>query len=102
MFLFHDHSEFDNVEVTDPYDKKTYTIPERKGSLQQGLEFWEGSVKAGSLLIIHNAHSYDRVVINKVWPNNIIPLMLTTILTFNLSCSGLNVHALKVLNQHMD
>ena len=73
VFLFHDHSEFDNVEVTDPYDKKTYTIPERKGSLQQGLEFWEGSVKAGSLLIIHNAHSYDRVVINKVWPNNIIP-----------------------------
>lgn len=73
VFLFHDHPEFDNVEVTDPYDNKTYTIPKRVGTLEEGLHFWEDSTNSGSLLIIHNARTYDEPVINKVWPDNKIP-----------------------------
>lgn len=73
IFLFHDYPEFDNVSVTDPYDNKVYVIPSRAGSLLEGLKFWEYSVQHGSLLVIHNAHTYDRPVINKVWPDNRIP-----------------------------
>lgn len=73
IFLFHDYPEFDNVTVTDPYDNKVYTIPYRNGSLDDGIEFWEGSVAKGSLLIIHNSCTFDEPVINKVWPNNKIP-----------------------------
>ena len=29
VFLFHDHPEFDNVVVKDPYDNKEYVIPKR-------------------------------------------------------------------------
>ncbi len=73
VFLFHDHPEFDNVEVYDPYDEEHHTIPERKGTLKEGIIFWEESVAAGSKLIIHNARHYDQPVINKIWTNNKIP-----------------------------
>ena len=73
IFLFHDHPEFDNVSVTDPYDNKNYIIPERNGTLEDGVVFWRESVKLGSLLVIHNAHTYDRPVVDKVWPDNQIP-----------------------------
>lgn len=72
VLLFHNHPEFDNVEVKDPYDKKTYIIPPRKGTLDEGISFWEKAVKHGSKLIIHNAYGYDKHVIDKIWPNNSI------------------------------
>ena len=73
VYLFHNHPEFDGVSIVDPYDNNTYTIPVRDGTLDQGIDFWEGSVALGSNLVIHNAHAYDRPVINKIWPNNKIP-----------------------------
>lgn len=72
VLLFHNHPEFDNVEVKDPYDNKTYTIPPRKGTLDDGIKFWEKAVKHGSKLIIHNAYGYDKHVIDKIWPSNTI------------------------------
>ncbi|QHZ59827.1 DNA polymerase I [Alteromonas phage vB_AmeM_PT11-V22] len=72
VLLFHDHPEFDNVEVTDPYDNKTYTIPARVGTLDEGIKFWEKAVANGSKLIIHNAYGYDKHVIDKIWPDNTI------------------------------
>jgi len=73
VLLFHDHPEFDNVEVVDPHDDKVYVIPERVGTLQDGIEFWSKAANNGSKLIINNCHTYDRPVIDKVWPDNGIP-----------------------------
>lgn len=73
ILLFHNYPEYDGAEVFDPYDNKTYIIPNRVGTLQEGIEFWEAAVKDGSILIIHNAHTYDRPVIEKVWPDIQIP-----------------------------
>ncbi len=73
IFLFHDHPEFDNAVVVDPHDSKEYMIPIRNGSLQDGLKFWEQESNSGSKLIVHNAHTYDRVIINKLSPDNTIP-----------------------------
>lgn len=72
VLLFHNHPEFDGVEVEDPFDKKTYTIPPRKGTLDEGIAFWEKAVAHGSKLIIHNAYGYDKHVIDKIWPDNSI------------------------------
>ena len=73
VLLFHDYTNFDEVSVVDPYDNKTYVIPKKKGTLQEGIAFWEKAVNNGSVLIIHNSHTFDRPVINKVWPENKIP-----------------------------
>lgn len=73
VYLFHDYPQYNGVKVVDPYDNKEYVIPVRKGSLEEGLKFWEAAAKSGSKLIIHNAHTYDRIIINKIWPNNTIP-----------------------------
>jgi hypothetical protein len=73
VLLFHDYTNFDEVSVVDPYDSKTYVIPKKKGTLQEGIEFWEKAVSNGSVLILHNSHTFDRPVINKVWPENKIP-----------------------------
>lgn len=73
VFLFHDHPEFDGVEVVDPYDDKTYIIPKRNGSLNEGIKFWEDSTLKGSVLVIHNARTYDQPVIDKIWKGNKIP-----------------------------
>lgn len=72
VILFHNYPQFDNVEVKDPYDNKTYLIPKRNGTLQQGIDFWVKATKAGSKLIIHNCTTYDEPVINKIWPDNSI------------------------------
>lgn len=73
VILFHDNPEFDNAKVTDPYDNKEYTIPVRSGTLDEGIKFWSNAANNGSLLIIHNCHTYDRPVIDKIWPENNIP-----------------------------
>ena len=73
VFLFHDYEGFDEVSVTDPYDKKVYIIPKKLGSLEEGIKFWKDSADCGSLLIIHNLEHYDKPVINKIWPDNEIP-----------------------------
>lgn len=69
-YIFHNHPEIDGAEVVDPYDNNTYIIPPRNGTLEEGVKFWEKISKAGGKLAIHNAHTYDRVVVDKVWPNN--------------------------------
>ncbi len=74
LYLFHDHPEFDGVEVYDKFDEKTYIIPERTGTLLEGLEFWSKAAQNGSKLVVHNTHTYDRVVVNRVCPENNIPL----------------------------
>jgi hypothetical protein len=73
VILFHNNPEFDGVTVVDPYDSKEYTIPVRSGTLDEGIAFWKSAANNGSLLIIHNAHTYDRPVIDKIWPDNGIP-----------------------------
>lgn len=73
LYLFHNYPHLDNVKVIDPYDNKEYTIPSRKGSLKEGIKFWEDRVADGYKLAIHNALTFDRPVINKVWPDNKIP-----------------------------
>lgn len=70
IILFHNHPEFDDTLVSDPYDGKKYTIPKRRGTLQDGIEYWKLAASNDSTLIIHNAHTYDRPVIDKVWPDN--------------------------------
>lgn len=67
ILLFHDNPEFDNVEVWDEHDKKTYIIPERVGSLIEGFRYWYmiGQSEKGTLEI-HNCHGYDRPVTEKV------------------------------------
>lgn len=70
VLLFHDYEGFDNVSVVDPHDGKTYVIPKKKGTLQEGIEFWKKATDNGSVLIIHNSCTYDTPVINKVWPEN--------------------------------
>lgn len=70
VLLFHDNPEFDLQEVFDPYDEKYYTIPKRLGTLEEGIDYWKKATSKGSKLIIHNAHTYDRPVIDKIWPDN--------------------------------
>lgn len=74
LFLFHDNPEFNNVDVYDPYDGKVYSIPERTGTKLEGLKFWSQIAKKGGKLAVHNAHTYDREVVNRVFPDNDIPL----------------------------
>ena len=73
VYLFHNYPEFDDVEVYDRHDDTTYTIPVRTGTLEEGLAFWQLSTKQGCKLIVHNAHTYDRPILDKVWPDNGIP-----------------------------
>ncbi len=70
VLLFHDYEGFDNVSVIDPHDGNTYTIPKKKGTLQEGIDFWKKATDNDSTLIIHNCHTFDRPVIDKVWPDN--------------------------------
>lgn len=73
VYLFHDHPEFDNAVVVDPHDEKSYIIPPRTGTLEEGVAFWRQVGESGGKLIIHNAHTYDRVILDKIWPDNGIP-----------------------------
>lgn len=70
VYLFHDHPEFDNAVVVDPYDGKEYIIPPRTGSLDDGILFWEKVSANAGKLIIHNCRTYDEPVINKIWAGN--------------------------------
>lgn len=74
VFLFHDYPEFDGVKVVDPFDNKEYTIPVRSGTLVEGARFWYMAGANGSKLIVHNAGSYDKPLVEKIWPKCKIPL----------------------------
>lgn len=73
VYLFHDHPEFDNAVVVDPYDKKQYIVPQRNGTLAEGIAWWSQVSNNGGKLIVHNAHTYDRPICNKIWKDNKIP-----------------------------
>lgn len=68
FFLFSDYPEFDNMVVED--NGVEYTIPPRTGSLEEGVTFWELASNNGSTLSVHNMATYDRPLINKIWPDN--------------------------------
>lgn len=84
IYLFHDYSEFDNVQVFDKHDGMMYTIPERTGALEDGFRWWEKATLAGSKLIVHNARTYDEPIVHKVDPDTKIPYK-AWIDTFNQS-----------------
>ncbi len=67
-FIFHDYPEYDGVEIFDPSDEKTYTIPNRSGSLIDGVRFWYLAANNGSKLIIHNSRAYDRPLLERFYP----------------------------------
>lgn len=73
VLLFHNHPEFDNVEVFDKHDGKTYTIPERVGTLEEGFDFWYKVGQSGGKLSIHNCRTFDKPITEKVRPDCIIP-----------------------------
>ena len=73
VLLFHDYPEFDNVEVYDEDDDKTYTIPVRTGTLIEGARYWYAIGANGGKLSIHNCETFDRPIIEKVWPKCVIP-----------------------------
>lgn len=73
LLLFHDYPEYDNVEVNDPHDGNTYIIPERTGTLEEGVEFWRLAANNGSKLIVHNGFKYDKLLIKKFWPDKDTP-----------------------------
>lgn len=70
VFLFHDYPEYDNQEVFD--QGQTYIIPPRTGTLLDGVRFWYLAGKNGSKLSVHNCHTYDRPLVEKIWPKCII------------------------------
>lgn len=72
--LFHDRPDLCGKEVYDEIDNKTYTIPQRVGTLLQGFRYWFriGQSKAG-YLSIHNSATFDQIIVEKVVPKCIIP-----------------------------
>jgi|TARA_A100001518_G_C1227286_1_gene80656 hypothetical protein len=66
VFIFHDYPEYDNKEVFD--QGKTYTIPPRTGTLLDGVRFWYLAGKNGSKLSVHNCFTYDKPLVEKIWP----------------------------------
>lgn len=70
VFLFHDYPEYDNQEVFD--QGQTYIIPPRTGTLLDGVRFWYLAGKNGSKLSVHNCHTYDRPLVEKIWPKCVI------------------------------
>jgi len=73
VLLFHDYPEYDNVEVYDADDNKTYIIPPRVGSLIDGARYWYKIGRSGGKLSVHNCQTYDKPLIEKIWPKCIIP-----------------------------
>ena len=71
VFLFHDYPEYDNQEVFD--QGETHIIPPRTGTLLDGVRFWYLAGKNGSKLSIHNCYSYDKPLLEKIWPKCEIP-----------------------------
>ena len=74
ILLFHDYPEYDEVEVWDEHDQKTYIIPERTGTLLDGFRLWYSIGQKGGKLNVHNSHGYDRPIIHKVLPKCFIPV----------------------------
>lgn len=74
VLVFHDRPDLDNSEVFDPYDDKTYTIPERTGSLLEGFRYWYqvGKSEKG-YLSVHNCFGYDKPITEKILPKCLIP-----------------------------
>jgi len=73
MYTFHDYPELCGQEVVDPHDNITYTIPERTGSLVEGVRFWYLAGRNGSKLAVHNCAGYDKLLVEKFWPKCVIP-----------------------------
>ncbi len=74
VLIFHNRPDLCGSEVLDPYDGKTYTIPERVGTLLEGFRYWYqvGQSKEG-FLSVHNCYGYDRPITEKVLPKCVIP-----------------------------
>lgn len=70
VFIFHDYPEYDNQEVFD--QGKTYTIPPRTGTLLDGVRFWYLAGNNGSKLSVHNCFTYDKPLVEKIWPKCVI------------------------------
>ena len=72
--LFHDREDLCGAEFLDPYDNKTYTIPERVGTLLEGFRYFYmvGQSEEG-FLSIHNSATFDKPIIEKVLPKCKIP-----------------------------
>lgn len=84
VILWHDYPELDNTVVIDPHDEKEYIIPPRCGSLLEGARYWYMIGRSGGKLAVHNCFSYDKPIIEKIWPKCEIPEEAWTD-TFNLS-----------------
>ncbi len=74
VLLFHDRPEFDGEKVWDDVDQKEYIIPNRVGSLIEGLRYWYsiGQSEKGKLYV-HNAMGYDKPILEKVMAKCKIP-----------------------------
>ena len=70
-YVFHDYPEYDNSEVED--GGKFYTIQPRDGDLLTGIRFLYMAGTNGSTLAIHNLQTYDRPLIEKIWPKCKLP-----------------------------
>ena len=70
VFIFHDYPEYDNAEVFD--QGETHIIPPRTGTLLDGVRFWYLAGKNGSKLSVQNCFTYDKPLIEKIWPKCII------------------------------
>lgn len=71
LFVFHNFPQFDLARVVDPFDHKTYIIPKRNGSLEEGVRFLMGR---GKSLTCHNFFGYDYFVMKKFFPFFSYPL----------------------------
>lgn len=65
MFIYHNFPQFNHARVIDPHDNKTYVIPKRNGTLEDGVRF---IMEAGKL-IAHNYFGYDYFVLRKFFPD---------------------------------
>lgn len=70
-YVFHDYPEYDNAEVED--GGKIYTIQPRDGGLLTGIRFLYLAGTNGSTLAIHNLQTYDKPLIEKIWPKCKLP-----------------------------
>lgn len=70
-YVFHDYPEYDGAEVED--GDKTYTIQPRDGDLISGIRFMYKAGISGSKFAIHNLQTYDRPLIEKIWPKCLLP-----------------------------
>ena len=74
VLVFHDRPDLCGSEVFDPYDEKTYKIPQRAGTLLEGFRFWfKVGQSENGFLSVHNAFGYDKSITEKVLPKCVIP-----------------------------